>query len=75
MAPHLTGGELDAVRQGVAQQLTATDILAAISKARKKEQVPPPKIWAIRRAMTGATHLRGNVETRGQRKTLTATQA
>ena len=75
MAPHLTGGELDAVRQGAAQQLTATDMLAAISKAWKKERVPPPKIWAIRRAMTGATHLRGNVETRGRRKTLTATQA
>ena len=75
MAPHLTGGELDTVRQCVARKMSANDILAAITAARRKARVDPPKIWAIRRAMAGATHLQGQPETRGRRKKLTATQA
>ena len=75
MAPHLSGAELDMVRQRVAQHMCASDILAAIAATRKKDRVAAPKIWAVRRAMAGATHLHGQAETRGRRKKLTSTQA
>ena len=63
------------VRQCVAQRMGAKDILAAIAKERRKQRVPVPKIWAIRRAMAGVTHLQGKPETRGRAKRLTPAQA
>ena len=75
MAPHLSGHELDTVRQCVAKHMPAAEILSAIAKDRKKERIEPPKIWAIRRAMAGSTHLQGKPERRGRAKRLTPAQA
>ena len=59
MAPHLTGVELDLVTQAAAQGKDANDILALVSAGRRKSKTPPPKVWAIRRAIQGMTHKRG----------------
>ena len=75
MAPHLTPAELDSIVQDVARCRAATDIHARIARAREACGVPAPQIWAVRRAMRGATHKRGVVETRGRKKALTPAQA
>ena len=75
MAPHLSGGELDTVRRCVAQRMPASDTLAVITKDREQQGVAAPKIWAVRRAMAGVTHLQGKPEARGRRKRLTPAQA
>ena len=75
MAPHLTGAELDLVTCSVAKKKTASEILQAIAKGRAKAKVEAPKIWAVRRAMVGATHKRGAAEARGRSKKLTDVQA
>ena len=59
MAPHLTGAELDIVTQAAAQGKDAHDILALVSAGRRKSKTPPPKVWAIRRAIEGTIHKRG----------------
>ena len=71
MAPHLTPAELDVVTESVAKHLSSDAILRSIAKARHKCGVEAPQIWAIRRAMAGATHKRGRTEKRGRRKKLT----
>ena len=75
MAPHLSGGELDTVRRCAAQRMPAPDTLAVIAKDREQQGVAAPKIWAVRRAMAGVTHLQGKPEARGRRKRLTPAQA
>ena len=59
----------------VAKQKDAHEILAAIAKRRRRSKLAEPKVWAIRRAMAGATHRRGKVETRGRKQKLSAVQA
>ena len=71
MAPHVSGQELDTVRLCVAKHMPAAEILSAIAQERKKVHVEPPKIWAVRRAMAGSTHLQGKGETRGRAMRLT----
>ena len=75
MAPHLTPDELDTITVCSAKQMSALDICAVISKRRASARVAPPKEWAIRRAMAGATHKRGAVEARGAKRKLTEVQA
>ena len=58
-----------------ARKMGAQDICDALSKRRAAAKVPAPKVWAIRRAMAGATHKRGKVETRGGKLKLTDVQA
>lgn len=74
MAPHLSGAELDLVTHAVSKGKSSDAILAEIAALRKKSGVEAPRIWAIRRAMTGATHKRGRAETRGRRQKLTDAQ-
>ena len=74
MAPHLAGAELDLVTQAVAKGKEASEILALVVAGRRKSKTPPPKIWAIRRAMLGSTHKRGLVETRGRKNRLSQVQ-
>ena len=74
MAPHLAGAELDLVTQAVAKGKEASEILALVVAGRRKSKTPPPKIWAIRRAMLGSTHKRGLVETRGRKRRLSQVQ-
>ena len=74
MAPHLTNHELDQVTVCVAKGMGAKEILAVIAKQRRRAKVDPPKIWALRRAVAGATHKRGKTERRGRGKKLTAVQ-
>lgn len=74
MAPHLSGAELDLVTEAVAKGKSSESILADIASGRKKRGVDAPQIWAIRRAMSGATHKRGRLETRGRRQKLSAAQ-
>ena len=74
MAPHLTPAELDFVVKS-ARTKSSSEILAGISAARRKRKVEVPKVWAIRRALAGATHKRGVEETRGRNKKLNKVQA
>ena len=66
MAPHLTPAELDMITALSAKKQSASEILEKIEKQRRREKLGPPKIWAVRRAMAGATHLRGRSESRGR---------
>ena len=75
MAPHLSPVELDEITVSVANGKTAQAILSAIAKRRARAKIDAPKIWAVRRAMAGATHKRGVPESRGRKKKLTTVQA
>ena len=75
MAPHLTPDELDMITVFTAKKMGAQDICDALSKRRAAAKVPAPKVWVIHRAMAGATHKRGKVETRGTKLKLTDVQA
>ena len=75
MAPHLTPDELDMITVCTAKGMSAEDICNAISKRRASAKTAAPKVWAIRRAMAGATHKRGSSETRGGKRKLTEVQA
>ena len=61
MAPHLTPDELDMITVCTAKGMSAEDICNAISKRRASAKTAAPKVWAIRRAMAGATHKRGEI--------------
>ena len=74
MAPHLSGHELDQVTTCVAKGMCAQEILDVIATLRSRDDVDPPKIWAVRRAMAGSTHKRGRPESRGRSKKLTPEQ-
>ena len=74
MAPHLTAKELDIVAQAVGKRKNAGEVHRVIVARRLKEGVPPPQIWAIRRACQGATHRRGRPEARGRKKELSYSQ-
>ena len=74
MAPHLVPAELDLITVLVAKKHSASEILGKIKKQRQCEKLAPPKIWAIRRAMAGATHLRGRPENRGRPRKLSPAQ-
>ena len=75
MAPHLSPVELDEITVSVANGKTAQAILSAIAKRRARAKIDAPKIWAVRRAMAGATHKRGVPESRERKKKLTTVQA
>ena len=68
MAPHLDNVELDIVTRLSAEKKGPEEILAAISKRRRKMKIVAPKIWAVRRAQAGATHERAVVEARGRKE-------
>ena len=74
MAPHLTPTELDLITALAAKKHSASEILEKIKKQRQRERLDPPKIWAVRRALAGATHLRGRPETRGRPRKLSPAQ-
>jgi hypothetical protein len=74
MAPHLDNVELDMVTRLSAEKKGPEEILAAISKRRRKMKIATPKIWAVRRAVAGVTHKRGVVEARGRKKKWNAVQ-
>ena len=74
MAPHLSPSELDLITALVAKKHSASEILEKIKKQRQCEKLDPPKIWAVRRAMAGATHLRGRPEKRGRPRKLSPAQ-
>ena len=74
MAPRLTPTELDMITTLSAKKQSASEILEKIEKQRRREKLDPPKIWAVRRAMAGATHLRGRPETRGRPRKLSPVQ-
>ena len=59
MPPHLSAAELDLIVQSTGHQKATKDIYALISAKRRARKLDPPKIWAIRRAVRGSTHLRG----------------
>ena len=65
MAPRLAPDELDMITVCAAKKMSAQNICEAISKRRAAEKIAPPEVWAIRRAMAGATHKSGRSETRG----------
>ena len=75
MPPRLTADELDMITMCAAKKMSAEDIREAISKRRAAQKIAPPKVWAIRRAMAGATHKRGRSETRGGKHKLNEVQA
>ena len=74
MAPHLGNVELDMVTRLSADKKSPEEILADISKRRRKMKIVAPKIWAVRRAVAGVTHKRGVVEARGRKKKWNAVQ-
>ena len=47
MAPHLDNVELDMVTRLSAEKNGPEEILAAISKRRRKMKIATPKIWAV----------------------------
>jgi len=67
MAPHLSPAELDLIAMAVGEQKAPKEIHALISAKRRARKVDPPKIWAVRRAVKGTTHLRDRAETRGRK--------
>ena len=71
MAPHLSFAELDLIAKSAGEQMAPKDIHALISAKRRARKVDPPKIWAVRRAVTGTAHLRDRTETRGRKPKLT----
>ena len=74
MAPHLTGVELDLMRQCFGKNQSLKDIHANISAKREAKGIEAPKIWAVRRACRGFTHLLGRGETRGRKNSLSKAQ-
>ena len=71
MAPHLSFAELDLIAKAAGEQKAPKDIHALISAKRRARKVDPPKIWAVRRAVKGTTHLRDRTETRGRKPKMT----
>ena len=71
MAPHLSLAELDLIAKAAGEQKAPKDIHALISAKRRARKVDPPKIWAVRRAVKGTTHLRDRTETRGRKAKMT----
>ena len=71
MAPHLSLAELDLIAKSSGEQKASKDIHALISAKRRARKVDPPKIWAVRRAVKGTTHLRDRTETRGRKPKMT----
>ena len=70
MAPHLTGVELDLMRQWFGQGQRLKHIHGEISAKREAKGIEVPKRCAIRRACRGFTHLFGRGETRGRKQSL-----
>ena len=64
--------ELDLIAKAAGEQKAPKDIHALISAKRRARKVDPPKIWAVRRAVKGTTHLRDRTETRGRKAKMTA---
>ena len=71
MAPHLSLAELDLIAKAAGEQKAPKDIHALISAKRRARKVDPPKIWAVRRAVKGTTHLRDRTETRARKPNMT----
>ena len=63
--------ELDLIAQAAGEQKAPKDIHAFISTKRRARKVDPPKIWAVRRAVKGTTHLRDRTKTRGRKPKMT----
>ena len=68
---HLNNDDLDHIAEQAALRKTAGEILEKLARRRRKTKTEPPKVWAVRRAMRGATHKRERVETRGRHSKLT----
>ena len=58
----------------VTKQHSASEILGKIKKRRQLDKLEPPEIWATRRPMVGATHLRVRTEKRGRSRKLSPAQ-
>ena len=63
--------ELNLIAKSSGEQKAPKDIHALISAKRRARKVGPPKIWAVRRAVKGTTHLRDRTETRGRKLKMT----
>ena len=63
--------ELDLIAKAAGEQKAPKDIHALISAKRRARKVDPPKIWAVRRAVKGTTHLRDRTETKGRKAKMT----
>lgn len=74
MAPHLTAHELDRIIDLSRKGWTTVDIHSKLSKEREKQGTRAPDPTTVRRAVRGATHRRGVVETRGAKKKLKPSQ-
>ena len=59
------------IAKAAGEQKAPKDIHALISAKRRARKVDPPKIWAVRRAVKGTTHLRDRTETRGRKPKMT----
>ena len=70
MAPHLTAHELDRISDLSRRGWATVEIHSKLSKERAKQGTCAPDPTTVRRAVRGATHRRGVVETRGAKKKL-----
>lgn len=68
MAPRLSGAELDRLAELFHKGDTATEIHAKLCASRR--HCDGPDLTTVRRALRGATHQRGRVETRGRKRKL-----
>ena len=75
MAPHLTPMELDIVMICLGNKMEAQAICDIIAEGRARAGIAAPKIWAVRRAMAGATHRRSKPEARGRKRKLSEAQS
>ena len=62
--------ELDFIVREVARQRLARQVLNDLNRKRRASRTAPLQIWAVRRAMKGATHKRSGAETRGRKRKL-----
>ena len=70
MAPHLTPGELDLMKDLEGKGKTPVDIHARLATQRAHKGLEVPNLTNIRKALHGETYRRGMKETRGRKRTL-----
>ena len=70
MVRQLSATELDSLLEWRTRGMGAVEIHAKLVAARRKRRQQAPNITTVRRALSGKTHRRGRVETRGRKKKL-----
>ena len=73
MGRHLTDSELDQLVGWKAAGVTTPAMHDRLAKQRRRTRQEVPDITTVRRAVKGTTHKRGRSETRGRKRTLSAT--